>query len=50
MQSGFGIILLLIVAALAGLYWLFKTPILRVPVFLVMALPSLFLAFTFLSQ
>jgi len=50
MQSGFGIILLLIVAGLAGLSWFFRTPYLRVPVFLLLALPGLFLAFTRLTE
>ncbi len=49
-QSGLGIILLIIVAVLAGLGWLFKTPFVRVPVFVAMALPGLWLASAYLSQ
>lgn len=50
MQSGFGVILLLVVAALAGLCWFFRSPYLRVPVFLVLVLPGLFLAFSRLTE
>ena len=50
MQSGLGVMLLVIVAAFAALYWFFQTPFLRVPVFLIMVLPGLFLAFSRLSQ
>jgi hypothetical protein len=50
MQSGFGIMLLTAVATLASIYWFFKTPFLRIPVFLVAALPGLVLAFMLLWQ
>lgn len=50
MQSGFGIILLLVVAALAALCWFFRTAYLRVPVFLALALPGVFLAFNQLVE
>ncbi len=49
-QSGLGIILLIIVAVLAGLAWLFKTPFVRAPMFIAMALPGLWLASAYLLQ
>ena len=50
LQSGYGTILLLVVAALAALCWFFRTAFLRVPVFIVLALPGLLFGFYRLTE
>ena len=46
-QSGFGVIALLIVAGFALLCWFVQTPFVRVPVWIVLLLPALFFATRF---
>jgi hypothetical protein len=47
MQSGFGVIALSLIAALALLCWFVQTPFARVPVFIVLLAPALFIATRF---
>ena len=44
MQSGFGIILLLMLVAMVVLWWFVRTLFVRVPVFVVLLMPGLFIA------